>query len=312
MCWVMWTKKKSVSPSSSIGELIASTSRKIPSQNRNWRQPGTGCPRRFSVRARRKYPYETSTVGSSWSGARFQLVRSEASGTAPVSPRRQRTGGTMRAATTDADDNDPLHLFHYHLVTSQVRTVEARYLGKLGFRLLARYGRVGERAVTVEPGVSWEQLERDGFKLRLTEVQRGSLDVVLQPGLWRVPRLDHVGVVMDDEDDYHAVLERAATWGLPVQDRSSRRTFVSTGAGYRLEVHPPRPWIEELLAERGELELSDLRLRTSEPNEKASALADLLGLEAPRAAAVEIGGALVQFLPGGPEGRPELYAERFV
>ena len=58
-----------------------------------------------------------------------------------------------------------VHLFHYHLVTSQVRTVEARYLGKLGFRLVARYGRVDERAVTAEPGVPWEQLERDGFKL---------------------------------------------------------------------------------------------------------------------------------------------------
>jgi hypothetical protein len=94
-----------------------------------------------------------------------------------------------------------VHLFHYHLVTSEVRTDEARYLGKRGFGLVARYGRVGERPVTTEPGVSWETLERDGFKLRLTEVQRGSLNVVIQPGLWRVPRLDHKGVVMDDEDD---------------------------------------------------------------------------------------------------------------
>ena len=57
--------------------------------------------------------------------------------------------------------------------------------------------------------------------------------------------------------------------------------------------------------------VADLRLRTSEPQPKASALADLLGLEAPRGGAVEVGGARVQFLPGGPEGRPELYAERF-
>jgi hypothetical protein len=204
-----------------------------------------------------------------------------------------------------------VQLFHYHLVTSQVRTIEARYLGKLGFGLVARYGRVGERAVTAEPGVSWEALERDGFKLRLTEVQRGSLNVVVQPGLWRVPRVDHLGVVMDDEDDFHAVLGRAMSWNLPVQDRSSRRTFVSTGTGYRLEVHPPRPWIEELLASRRELAIADLRLRTSEPHQKASALADLLGLDEPRGGSVEVGATRVQFLPGGPEGRPELYAERF-
>jgi hypothetical protein len=204
-----------------------------------------------------------------------------------------------------------VHLFHYHLVTSHVRTVEARDRGKLGFGLVARYGRVGERSVTTEQGVPWETLERDGFKLRLTEVQRGSLNVVVQPGLWRVPRIDHIGVVMDDEDDYLAVLGRATSWNLPVQDRSSRRTFVSTGTGYRIEVHPPRPWIDELLAERGELAIADLRLRTSEPHQKASALADLLGLGDPRGGSVEVGPARVQFLPGGPEGRPELYAERF-
>jgi hypothetical protein len=204
-----------------------------------------------------------------------------------------------------------VHLFHYHLVTSQVRTVEARYLGKLGFRLVARYGRVGERAVTAEPGVPWERLEHDGFKLRLTEVQRGALNVVLQPGLWRVPRVDHVGVVMDDEEDYNAVLERAASWNLPVQDRSSRRTFVSTGAGYRLEVHPPRPWIDDLLAARDELALDELRVRTSEPHEKASALGDLLDLNADGGATLAIGASRLQFVAGGPEGRPELYAERF-
>jgi hypothetical protein len=204
-----------------------------------------------------------------------------------------------------------MHLFHYHLVTSQVRTVEARYLGKLGFRLVARYGRVGERSVTAEPGVPWEQLERDGFKLRLTELQRGSLNVVLQPGLWRIPRVDHLGVVLDDEEEFHSVVLRAMSWNLPVQERSTRRTFISTNAGYRIEVHPPRPWIEELLGARDELEVAELRLRASEPNQKASALADILDLEERSGGSVQVGGALVQFLPGGPEGRPELFAERF-
>jgi hypothetical protein len=205
-----------------------------------------------------------------------------------------------------------VHLFHYHLVTSQVRLVEARYVGKLGFRLVARHGRIGERSVRVEPGVPWDRLEEDGFKLRLTELRRGSLSVVLQHGLWRVPRVDHVGVVMDDEDDFRSVLTRATSWNLPVQERIGRRTFVSTNAGYRLEVHPPRPWIADLLAARDELAVADLRLRTSEPHAKSSALADILGLEASNGCAVRVGDALVQFLPGGPEGRPELYAERFV
>ena len=204
-----------------------------------------------------------------------------------------------------------MHLFHYHLVTSQVRAVEARYLGKLGFDLIARYGRVGERHVTAEPGRSWEALEREGFKLRLSEMQRGAVNVVIQPGHWHVPRVDHLGVVLDDDDDFQAVLVRAMGWNLPVQERSSRRTFISTNAGYRLEVHPPRAWIDDLLLERDELVVADLQLRSSEPRQQASALADILGLEALTGGAVMVGDTAVQFLPGGPEGRPELYAERF-
>ena len=46
-------------------------------------------------------------------------------------------------------------MFHYHLVTSRVREVEARYIGKLGFDLVARHGRVGEDLQSFEPGLSW-------------------------------------------------------------------------------------------------------------------------------------------------------------
>jgi hypothetical protein len=204
-----------------------------------------------------------------------------------------------------------VHLFHYHLVASDVHALEARYVGKLGFGLVARYGRVGERAARSGPGVPWESLEGEGFEPRLIELQRGAVNVVLQPGSWHVPRLDHLGVVMDDEDDFQAVLVRALSWNLPVQERSSARTFVSTNMGYRVEVHPPRPWIDELVAAQDELALADLQLRSTEPGQKAAALADILGLDLADGAAVEVGGARVEFFDGGPDGRPELYAERF-
>jgi hypothetical protein len=203
-----------------------------------------------------------------------------------------------------------VHLFHYHLVTSQLREVEARYLGRLGFDLVARYGRVGDDHVAVEPGVSWERLDHDGFKLRLSELERGAVNVVIQPGHWRIPRVDHIGVALD-EDDFQSVLGRAMQWNLRVQEHGGRRTFVATNAGYRLEVHPPREWIDELLALQHELKLAELQLRADEPETKAGALADILGLEMANDA-VDVGGSLVRFLPGGPEGRPELYGERFV
>ena len=202
-----------------------------------------------------------------------------------------------------------MQLFHYHLVTSELRDLEARYVGKLGFDLVARYGRIGENHVTIEPGTTWDQLDGEGFRLRLSEVQRGSLNVVVQPGHWRLPRVDHVGVALD-EDDFQAVLARALHWNLPVQERGSRRTFVSTNAGYRIEIHPPREWIEELLANADDFRLDELQLKVDRPETKAAALADILGVEL-LGEAVEVGDAIVRFLPGGPEGRPELYAERF-
>jgi hypothetical protein len=202
-----------------------------------------------------------------------------------------------------------VHLFHYHLVTSELRDVEARYVGRLGFDLVARYGRIGDDHVSVEPGVSWEKLEQDGFKLRLSELERGAVNVVVQPGHWRIPRIDHLGVALD-EDDFQSVLGRAMQWNLRVQEHGGRRTFVATNAGYRLEVHPPREWIDELLENKGELQLAELQLRADEPDAKAGALADLLGLEA-HDNAVDVGGTVVRFVEGGPEGRPELYGERF-
>ena len=202
-----------------------------------------------------------------------------------------------------------MHVFHYHLVTSQLREVEARYVGKLQFKLIARYGRIGEEHIAVEPGMSWEQLDREGFKLRLTELERGSVNVVVQPGHWQIPRVDHLGVALD-EDEFQAVLGRAMQWNLRVQEHGGRRTFIATNAGYRLEIHPPREWIDELLDNQDELKLAELQLRADEPDTKAGALADILGLELDRTA-VDVGGSVVRFVPGGPEGRPELYGERF-
>jgi hypothetical protein len=202
-----------------------------------------------------------------------------------------------------------VHLFHYHLVTSELRDVEARYIGKLGFDLVARYGRVGDDHVAAEAGRSWEQLDHEGFKLRLTELERGAVNVVVQPGHWRLPRVDHIGVALD-EDEFQGVLERAAERNLRVQEHGGRRTFVATNAGYRIEVHPPRDWIDELLGEQAELRLTELQLRADEPDVKAEALAEILGLEVAHDM-VTVGEALVRFLPDGPEGRPELVGERF-
>jgi hypothetical protein len=203
-----------------------------------------------------------------------------------------------------------VHLFHYHLVTSRVREVEARYIGKLGFDLVARHGRIGEDLTSYEPGVSWQELDEQGFKLRLSELERGAVNVVVQPGQWPLPRVDHLGLVLD-EDEFEATITRALNADLRVQEHGGRRTFVSTNAGYRLELHPPRDWIDELLAEADRLRLAELQLKADEPPEKAAALAAILDLDT-QDSSVRVGDTTVRFVPGGPQGRPELHAELFV
>ena len=203
-----------------------------------------------------------------------------------------------------------MQLFHYHLVTSRVREVEARYLAKLAFELVARYGRVGDEHTSYEPGVSWEELDRIGFKLRLAELERGAVNVVVQPGQWDVPRVDHIGIALD-EDDFAAALARADQLKLRVQEHGGRRTFVATGAGYRVELHPPRDWLEELLAHSDVLSLGELQLKADDPHRKAEALAELLDLPR-RESALDVGETVVRFVDGGPVGRPELHAESFV
>ena len=203
-----------------------------------------------------------------------------------------------------------MNLFHYHLVTSRVREVEARYLAKLGFELVARYGRVGEEHTSYEPGVAWDELDRLGFKLRLAELERGAVNIVVQPGQWDLPRVDHIGIACD-EDDFADALARADQLKLRVQEHGGRRTFVSTGAGYRVELHPPREWLDDLLGHADELTLSELHLRADDPERKAEALSDLLDVPH-RNGMLEVGETIVRFVAGGPVGRPELHAELFV
>jgi hypothetical protein len=202
-----------------------------------------------------------------------------------------------------------VQLFHYHLVTSKVRDVEARYIAKLGFNLVARYGRIGDEQTYYEAGVPWEELDRLGFRLRLSELERGAVNVVVQPGQWDLPRIDHVGFALD-EDEFIDVMERAQRMELRVQEYPGRRTFVATGAGYRVEVHPPREWIEDLLSESETMRLAGLRLKSEDPGAQAAALAQLLD-STMEEDSVRIGEAFIRFVGGGPPGRPQLDGELF-
>src|SRR5262249_52748233 len=114
-----------------------------------------------------------------------------------------------------------------------------------------------------------------------------------------------------DEEDFVGTLARAELRQLRVQEHGGRRTFVSTNAGYRLELHPPRDWLDELLAGSSELQLAELHLRADDPELKASTLGELLAAPYP-ADSVVVDETIRRFVPRGPQGRPQLHAELFV
>jgi hypothetical protein len=168
---------------------------------------------------------------------------------------------------------------------------------------------VGEDMTSFEPGHRWEDLDRMGFKLRLSELERGAVNVVVQPGQWELPRVDHLVFALD-EDDFVATVTRAQLRDLRIQEHGGRRTFVSTNAGYRLELHPPRDWLDDLMENESELRLAELHLRADDPELKASALGELLDTPYTEGT-VTVGKTLVRFVEGGPQGRPQLHAELF-
>ena len=92
----------------------------------------------------------------------------------------------------------PVRLFHYHLVTSKVRLVEARYLGGSD-STWSRATAGSARDALVRAGKSWEDLDGDGLPAPADRAGRGAVNVVLQPGHWEVPRVDHLGIALDEE-----------------------------------------------------------------------------------------------------------------
>jgi len=85
-----------------------------------------------------------------------------------------------------------------------------------------------------------------------------------------------------------------------VQERHGRRTFVASGAGYRLELRT------DLACAVAPFEVS---LAAEDAATAAAALGALLDVE-PRRGAIEVGRGVIRFLPGGPSGRPRLAGER--
>ena len=192
-----------------------------------------------------------------------------------------------------------------------MRDVEARYLGKLGFDLIARHGRIGEDQVHFEAGVSWTELDAIGLQAtgsRSSSSARSTSSSSRASGRCRASTTS--GVALDEDEFERRARARDEAPSCACRSTAAGERSSSTNAGYRLELHPPRDWIDDLLEDGDRLRLSELHLKADDPERRRRRSREVLDCER-LGADVEIGETLVRFVPGGPQGRPELHAELF-
>jgi hypothetical protein len=161
-------------------------------------------------------------------------------------------------------------LFHVHFEVSDVPAAETE-LERDGFALRARFAYVGREARRFEPD---EPL--DGARLRLSELERGAVNVVLMPSRFPERRLGHFGVTADTTE-HEAVLERAAEVGLRAKPHEIR-SFVELDRQLQLEVSDAGRYCYD--AEQVEsLRIARLEIACANPEDASARLRSLVGSE---------------------------------
>jgi hypothetical protein len=176
-------------------------------------------------------------------------------------------------------------LFHVHFEVPDVADAEAE-LARDGFLVKARFGYVGRdhrRFAPDEP--------MDGARLRLSELERGAVNVVLMPSRFPERRLGHFGVTVSP-DEHAAVLGRAAELDLRTRPNEAR-SFIGIDRHLQLELSDGRRYAYDDGA-RSVLRIEQLEIACASPREARARVHELLGPEL---------GDRIRFVPG-----PERFA----
>lgn len=161
-------------------------------------------------------------------------------------------------------------LFHVHFEVPDVADAEAQ-LARDGFLVKARFGYVGKEHRRFEPH---EPL--DGARLRLSELERGAVNVVLMPSRFPERRLGHFGVAVSPEE-HAAVLGRATQLGLRTKPDETR-SFIGIDRQLQLELSDGRRYAYDEGA-LNLLRIERLEIACASPDEAAARLRELLGSE---------------------------------
>lgn len=179
-------------------------------------------------------------------------------------------------------------LFHLHFNTPDVRGAAGR-LTAAGVPLQRRFGSLRGEGVSLAPA----DPEPPAFRFKLQVHRRGAVDVTLAPG--RRPHFDHFGLLVPDRE---AVLARARDRGWSVR-ADSRRPFVMTPWGFRVEVHDANSPVVKDLGSADEARIESVRLHVPDAHVVRESLEVVFGRipalelvegEGPWVGSVELGG----------------------
>jgi hypothetical protein len=163
-----------------------------------------------------------------------------------------------------------LLLFHVHFEVPDVAAAEVD-LERDGFRVKARFGYVGREHRRFAPD---EPL--DGARLRLSELERGAVNVVLMPSRFPERRLGHFGVAVSP-GEHAAVLGRAAELGLRAKP-DEVRSFVGIDRQLQLELSDGRRYAYDDTA-LATLRIERLEIACAHPDDATALLRELVGPE---------------------------------
>jgi len=135
---------------------------------------------------------------------------------------------------------------------------------------------VGQKHSRFGPEVSWEELQRRKVRLRLVELERGAVNVVLMRSRFPEIRLGQLGLVIN-EVERERILGRAKADGIRVRDHDFR-WLLATGQRFDLELSSAErhPYGDDA---RADLCLDRVEIGCGDPSAVNQLFASLLGRE---------------------------------
>lgn len=171
--------------------------------------------------------------------------------------------------------NNKIKIFHLHFYTKHYKEIEEFFVSELGFKVK---GRFSKNDGPLDKNISWNEIESKNIPLRLIEIEKGLVNIVLMPARFDKAKLEHFGLLLT-EDNYKSAISKAKGLGLNVR-QNPNRTFIDSKLGFRIEIHNiDSDYIQFSQEKFNELYIKELEFSIDNSNEFCLLLNHLFAIE---------------------------------